>query len=69
MPSGGIQVDGTKIRDGRINQGLSLTELARRVGVSKSFISTIERGHRRPSPSVAAGIADVLGVSIQEIRL
>ncbi|WP_418789337.1 helix-turn-helix domain-containing protein, partial [Priestia megaterium] len=35
---------GQRIRDLRTKQGISLTELANRAGVAKSYISSVERG-------------------------
>lgn len=55
---------GPFIRDMRIEQRLTLDDLAERAGVSPSHLSRIERGHTLPSFIVLAGIAAALGVSV-----
>ena len=40
---------GDRIRQARIDQALSLTELARRAQISVSYLSEIERGRKEPS--------------------
>lgn len=55
---------GHLIRKLRTQKGLTLTELARQAGISKGYVSQIERGATgRPSAQVLHGIASVLGVS------
>ena len=51
----------------RIRKGLNQTELAARAGITGGFMSQIERGLYRPSPRVAHRIAEVLGVSFDEL--
>lgn len=41
-------------------------ELARRVGLTKSFISEIESGNAKPSLTKAGELAAEFGVSIEE---
>lgn len=55
---------GTHIRGIRLRRQLSLTELSRRVGVSKSMISQIERGTSNPSLTVLRAIARELDVPL-----
>ena len=50
----------------RTNLGLSMAEVARRVGVSKAYISDIEKG-REPSVQTLARIAEVLGADWREL--
>ena len=38
-----------KIRRLRMDQGLSLQALADKSGITKSYLSQVERGHRKPS--------------------
>jgi transcriptional regulator with XRE-family HTH domain len=45
---------------------LTLDDLAEQAGISASHLSRLERGHTLPSFTVLAGIAHVLGVSIDE---
>lgn len=54
---------GDKIREIRTHQELSLAELASRVGVSRSYISQLERNAADPSVSILRKIAGALHVS------
>lgn len=58
---------GGLIRRERGKQGLSLRELARRVGVSASMLSQVETGRTRPSVSTIYSIAAELGLSIDAL--
>jgi transcriptional regulator with XRE-family HTH domain len=60
---------GRKIRDLRQLRKLGVGELARRVGVSRSLISQIERGVASPSLTTLRGIAEVLGVPVAALFL
>ena len=55
---------GTKIKELRETSGMTQTELAEKVGVSKSVISAYEKGIRNPSNKVLELIADTFGVSL-----
>jgi transcriptional regulator with XRE-family HTH domain len=48
----------------RTRRGLKVSELARRIGVSASLISQIERGHSRPSVSTLFALAEELAVPV-----
>jgi len=54
---------GAKIRELRKEQGLTLYELAARIGISPSFLSAIERGRKRPSVGMIKKISQGLKVS------
>ena len=59
---------GQRIRNRRHAQKLSLSELARLSGVSKGYLSQIERSMTaRPSADTVFGISDALGISIDEL--
>jgi quercetin dioxygenase-like cupin family protein/DNA-binding XRE family transcriptional regulator len=58
---------GSLVRQERLKQGVSLRELARRVGVSASMLSQLETGRTRPSVSTIYGIATELGLSIDAL--
>ncbi|HEU5472268.1 MAG TPA: cupin domain-containing protein [Actinophytocola sp.] len=58
---------GQRIREERIQRGVSLRALASEVGVSASMISQIENGKSQPSVSTLYAITSALGVSIQEV--
>ena len=51
----------------RISQGISHETLARKAGVTRSAISHIESGKRKPSLLVALSIAEALGTELSEI--
>ncbi len=52
---------GERLRQLRLQQGLTLRELAERVGKSESFLSRVERGQLDLSLNVLKEIADQLG--------
>ena len=58
---------GQRLRSERQAHGLSLRDLADRLGVSPSLISQIETGRARPSVSTLYAIASELGVSIDDL--
>jgi transcriptional regulator with XRE-family HTH domain len=58
---------GPRLREHREQRGLSLRELARRLGVSPSAISQIETGKSRPSVSTLYAIVSELGMSLDEL--
>lgn len=59
--------DGTKIRDLRLTQNLSLKELAERSGVSISMISQIERRNTDPTLTTLYKLCKGLDVSISSL--
>ncbi|MFC4766512.1 helix-turn-helix domain-containing protein [Effusibacillus consociatus] len=59
---------GKRIQQLRIEKGFSLSELADRAGVAKSYLSSIERDIQdNPSIQFLEKIATVLGVDIQTL--
>lgn len=58
---------GQKLRARREEKGLTLRELARRLGVSPSAISKIETNKYRPSVSTLWAIVSELGMSLDEL--
>jgi XRE family transcriptional regulator, master regulator for biofilm formation len=59
---------GKRIQRLRIEKGLTLSELAENAGVSKSYLSTIERDvQKNPSVQFLEKIASVLNVKIDTI--
>jgi RNA polymerase sigma factor (sigma-70 family) len=52
---------GQAIRAARVRAGLSSHELAKRLGKSPSYVSTIERGERMPTPAIQELIRQILG--------
>jgi DNA-binding XRE family transcriptional regulator len=60
---------GPRLREARTSGGLSVRELARRVGCSASLISQIERGVSVPSVGVLYSLATELGSSLDYLLL
>ena len=56
-----------KIREYRARYGMKQEELARRVGVRRETIGNLEKGRYNPSLVLAWNIAQVFGVTIEEI--
>ena len=57
---------GRRMRQIRKDQNISIVELARQVGVSKSLISQVERGEILPSLSTLEKVAGALKIDITE---
>jgi len=55
---------GREIKEVRINKNLSLDMLARKTGLSKSFLSELERGKKYPRLDTLEKIAHVLEVNV-----
>jgi len=58
---------GANLRDARLRAGLSVAELARRLGISAPYVSVFERGQRVPSEAVLIRAAGVLGLPVVEL--
>ncbi|MGP3988873.1 helix-turn-helix domain-containing protein [Streptomyces sp. 3N207] len=58
---------GHRLRRVREKKNLSLAELSRTTGVSKSTLSRLESGHRKPSLELLLPIAAALAVPLDEI--
>lgn len=58
---------GTRIREERVNAGLSQRELARRLGLSASLISQLESGQSKPSVGTLYSIVTELDVSLDRV--
>jgi len=59
---------GQRIRARRLELGITLRELARRVGVSAPYLTDLEAGHRHPSPDVLVRIAEALGLPAADLE-
>ncbi|WP_030487309.1 helix-turn-helix domain-containing protein [Micromonospora chokoriensis] len=60
----GVEIDGPKIRELRKLRGESVTSLASTCGITRQYLSQIERGdRRRVSPPVYAKICNALKLS------
>lgn len=61
-------MDGNKIKMLRIEKGLSLSKLSERTGISKSYLSLIERNiQRNPSWEVLEKLAKTLDVAVEDL--
>jgi len=58
---------GQTVRKIRLKQGLSQGDVARRLNLHRSYISSIERGIRNPSLKVIQKIAKALDVPIEKL--
>jgi transcriptional regulator with XRE-family HTH domain len=58
---------GSTLQSLRLARGLSLDELSRKAGVSKSMLSQIERNQANPTVAVVWRLATALGVSVGEL--
>jgi len=58
--------EGKKIREYRERKNLSVTELAKRIGVSRSYLSRMETGERPIKTDILNKIANAIGIPIQE---
>ena len=59
-----MSIVGDKIKQCRENQGLSMTDLAKKTGMTISAISQFESGDRAPSLESLDKLADALEVSV-----
>ena len=67
MDTDGAEEIGRYLRELRETTGLSLREAGRRSGVSNPYLSQVERGHRRPGPSVLKRLAPLYGASLRDL--
>jgi transcriptional regulator with XRE-family HTH domain/quercetin dioxygenase-like cupin family protein len=58
---------GNRLRQARLEAQLSLREMARRLGVSPSFVSQLENGKSQPSVATLYSLAQLLDVSIDRL--
>lgn len=58
---------GARLRIARHRRGITLAELARRCGVSESFLSQVERGRTSASISSLRSIASALGLTMSDL--
>ena len=59
---------GERIKELRLEIGISLRQLALKIGKSPAFMSDVELGRRYPSDDVLTDIAKVLNVAEDELR-
>ena len=66
-PKSGPRGLGARLRSAREQAGISLRELARRVAVSPSLVSQIERGSVKPSVGTLYSISNELGLLLDDL--
>lgn len=59
--------NGMKIRAAREKKGITLAQLAEKIGKTAPYLSDIERGNRRGSYATLEMIARVLEMPVEEI--
>ena len=62
-------VYGQILRDERQDQDLTLADVADVVGMSKQYLSEIERGRKEPSSEILRAVSDALGVSLEHLLM
>ncbi|MGH7593384.1 MAG: helix-turn-helix domain-containing protein, partial [Gemmatimonadales bacterium] len=55
---------GGRVADLRENRGLKQQELAKAAGISVTFLSEVENGHRKPGTDALLGLADALDTTL-----
>ncbi|MFO0718784.1 MAG: helix-turn-helix transcriptional regulator [Candidatus Paceibacterota bacterium] len=58
---------GENLKKIRTKKNITQTELAKTLGVDKSFVSNIENGKTNPTLSTITNLAQTLGVSTNEL--
>ncbi len=58
---------GENLKKIRTKKNITQTELAKTLGVDKSFVSNIENGKTNPTLSTITNLAKTLGVSTNEL--
>ena len=58
---------GENLKKIRTKKNITQTELAKTLGVDKSFVSNIENGKTNPTLSTITNLANSLGVSTNEL--
>lgn len=56
-----------KIKEIRINRGLTQKELSKLSGISESYIGDLERNEKEPTISILCKLAKALKVDIKEL--
>jgi putative transcriptional regulator len=56
-----------RLKDRRTELGLTQAQLAEQVGVTRKTVNTVENGVFTPSATLAIKLAQVLGVSVEQL--
>lgn len=60
---------GGVLRDWRTAQGLRLSDVAARAGVSVQYLSEVERGRKEPSSEILGAVTEALGATLADLAL
>ncbi len=63
----GVPTLGQKLRSAREARNQTQVQLAAAAGISQGYLSQLEQDEREPTLSIAARLAGVLGVSLDEL--
>jgi transcriptional regulator with XRE-family HTH domain len=58
---------GKVVRERRKEQGMTLRELAKRCGYSKTYVGEIEQGIKKPTLTALEAVALALGTTVAEV--
>lgn len=58
---------GENLKRIRIKKNITQTEIAKKLGADRSFVSNIENGKNNPTLSTITNLADAVGVSVNEL--
>ncbi|MGW6378583.1 helix-turn-helix domain-containing protein [Rhodococcus sp. NPDC055112] len=61
------KVYGEILRDERRDQDRTLDDVARKVGMSKQYLSEMERGRKEPSSEMLRSVCDALGLPLENL--
>ncbi|MFD4182455.1 helix-turn-helix domain-containing protein [Rhodococcus sp. NPDC058514] len=61
------QVYGEILRNERRDQDRTLDDVAREVGMSKQYLSEMERGRKEPSSEMLTSVCDALGLPLENL--
>nr|WP_320145688.1 helix-turn-helix transcriptional regulator [uncultured Anaeromusa sp.] len=59
----------TKCKAARLRKGLTARELAEIIGVTREYISLLERRKRQPSFAVMLALSNALGVPMEKLMM
>ncbi|MFD4369634.1 helix-turn-helix domain-containing protein [Rhodococcus sp. NPDC058521] len=61
------EVYGRVLREERLDQDRSLDDVARTVGMSKQYLSEVERGRKEPSSEMLRSVCGALGLPVDQL--
>ena len=66
MSKGKVPTFAARLRELRTQAGLSITDLAAKAPIQRTYLHALEAGHKLPSLAIALRLAHALGVSLAE---